>query len=271
MKKRLTRAEIKESLKATPIEAIVLGAGSAHGVKLTKKQKTFAKKIVETGNQAEAYRQAYNTKASKQSQAEQASRLAKHPKIKSMVEALTVAEEAKEYLLPEEMGTLAKQNLMTILTDENEKTSNKLKAIELIGKLAEVSLWKDKTVQHLHLHSTTDLKAQLLQTLQRAFANSQSISQDNKQKAVQLLQNLSISEAIPQQNQGLSDPTHSDPPKILDSEELGLHTIPDKQSPNPDDGGVTPVTAQGGGGQKTEWVEVGVDIEMTPLTDWQEK
>jgi len=68
-RKRLTRAEIKEGLKQTSIQTVLLGATSANGVKLTKKQKTFAKKIVETGN-----RQKHTDKPTTRRQASRAKR-----------------------------------------------------------------------------------------------------------------------------------------------------------------------------------------------------
>ena len=40
---KLTRAQIKEGLKQTPIEQILLGAGNPAKVNLTSKQKSFAR------------------------------------------------------------------------------------------------------------------------------------------------------------------------------------------------------------------------------------
>ena len=113
---KLTRAQIKENLKQVPIETILLGATSSHGIKLTGKQKAFAQKVAEGKPKAQAYRETYNTKASKQSQAEQASKLSANPKISTMIEAFTLANEAREYLLPEQMRTLAIQKLVEITT-----------------------------------------------------------------------------------------------------------------------------------------------------------
>jgi hypothetical protein len=58
------------------------------GSKLTPKQERFCQAYVETGNGAEAYRQAYNTKAGPQHCAEKASHMLGEDKIKARVEAL---------------------------------------------------------------------------------------------------------------------------------------------------------------------------------------
>ena len=84
---KLTRAQIKEGLKQTPIEQILLGAGNPAKVNLTSKQKAFARKVADGLPKAQAYRESYNSKASKQSQAEQASKLSRTPQISTMIEA----------------------------------------------------------------------------------------------------------------------------------------------------------------------------------------
>lgn len=55
---------------------------------LTVKQEKFCQLVVETGNQAEAYRQAYSTEATKKTCTEEASRLMTNPKITAMVDSL---------------------------------------------------------------------------------------------------------------------------------------------------------------------------------------
>jgi hypothetical protein len=42
---KLTRAKVKEALETVPIETVLLGSSSAHGVKLTSKQREFARQI----------------------------------------------------------------------------------------------------------------------------------------------------------------------------------------------------------------------------------
>jgi len=58
---------------------------------LTPKQEKFAQAYVETSNGAEAYRQAYNSKATAQTQANEANKLLSNPDIALRVEAIREA------------------------------------------------------------------------------------------------------------------------------------------------------------------------------------
>ena len=250
---KLTRSQIKEGLKQVPIEQVLLGATSAHGIKLTNKQKTFAKKVADGIPKAQAYRETYDSHTSKQNQAVEASKLSANPKISTMIEAFTLANEAREYLLPEQMRTLAIQKLVEITTTEDEKTANKLKAIELIGKLHEVSLFNE-TKTHLHIHSSTDLKAKLLEGLKLAFTSSRSLSNEAKLKAESLLQELNnplTIDALPNEINDLDTPPPPSPLEMTASESETLHSIPDNQT--------TPLTDSGSP------AKADVSLTLTPV------
>jgi len=243
---KLSRKQITEGLKQSPIENILVGVHNADKINLTKKQKDFARAVAEGKPKAKAYREAYDSHAKPQSQAEQANRLAKNPKIATMIEAFTLANQAREYLIPAQIRTMAIQNLVSIAVNEGEKTSNKLKALELIGKMSEVSLFNE-TKTHLHLHSSADIKGKLIEGLRQAFSNSRSINDLAKRKAESLL--IELSEARPSINDDSADdneeysatldpseipesatPLHHDPQKSTNSGGDGLHSIPLKQS-----------------------------------------
>jgi hypothetical protein len=242
---KLSRQAIKEGLKQNPIEQILVGAHNVGKVNLTKKQKDFARKVAEGKPKAQAYRETYNTNTTKQSQAEQACRLASNPKVSAMIEAFTLANEARKYLIPAQIRTMAIQNLVSIAINDEEKTSNKLKALELIGKMSEVSLFSE-TKTHVHLHSSEDIRGQLLAGLKSAFSNSRGLNDLAKRKAESLLIELSEARTIEQddneQIETVSDaPTHdeidnsddpppTDPQNATNAGGLLLHSIPLKQS-----------------------------------------
>jgi hypothetical protein len=235
---KITRQAIRETLKQVPIDQILVGAHNVEKVNLTKKQKDFARKVAEGKPKAQAYRETYNTNTSKQSQAEQACRLASNPKVSAMIEAFSLANEAREYLIPAQIRTMAIQNLVSIAINEGEKTSNKLKALELIGKMSEVSLFAE-TKTHVHLHSSDDIKTQLLEGLRQAFTNSRGLNDLAKRKAESLLIELSEARTIESdQDDGAThcetdnsdDPPHPDPQKSTNSELKSMHSIPLKQS-----------------------------------------
>jgi hypothetical protein len=235
---KLSRKQVKEGLKNAPIEQILVGAHNVEKVNLTKKQKDFARKVAEGKPKAKAYRETYDSNASPQSQAEQASRLAKNPKISAMIESFSLANEAREYLIPAQIRTMAIQNLVSIAINEEEKTSNKLKALELIGKMSEVSLFAE-TKTHVHLHSSDDIKAQLLEGLRQAFTNSRGLNDLAKRKAESLLIELSEARTIEPsddepathcETEESSDPPHPDPQISTNSSSNSMHSIPLKQS-----------------------------------------
>jgi hypothetical protein len=131
---------------------------------------------------------------------------------------------------------MAIQNLVTIAIDEGEKTSNKLKALELIGKMSEVSLFSE-TKTHVHLHSSADIKTKLLEGLRLAFSNSRSMNDLAKSKAESLLIELEDTrsidietEATPLLNSDSTDPTDPLTPKSTITQSECLHSIPHTQS-----------------------------------------
>ena len=187
---KITRQAIRETLKHTPIDQILVGAHNVGKVNLTKKQKDFARKVAEGKPKAQAYREAYDSQAKPATQSNEGHKLMKNPAISAMIEAFTVANEAREYLIPAQIRTMAIQNLVSIAINEEEKTSNKLKALELIGKMSEISLFSE-TKTHVHLHSSADIKTQLLEGLRQAFTNSRGINDLAKRKAESLLIELS--------------------------------------------------------------------------------
>jgi hypothetical protein len=258
---KITRQAIRETLKQTPIDQILVGAHNVEKVNLTKKQKDFARKVAEGKPKAQAYRESYNSKAKPATQSNEGHKLMKNPAISAMIDAFTLANEAREYLIPAQIRTMAIQNLVSIAINEEEKTSNKLKALELIGKMSEVSLFAE-TKTHVHLHSSEDIRGQLLAGLKAAFSNSRGLNDLAKRKAQSLLIELSeprdidmdqadndySSEAAAHSEIENSDnPPPTDPQKSTNLGSDLLHSIPLKQSDSnsllsdltPTPGGVT--------------------------------
>ena len=235
---KLTRKQITEGLKQTPIEQILVGAHNVDKVNLTKKQKDFARKVAEGKPKAQAYREAYDSQGKPATEGREGHRLAQNPKINTMIEAFTLANEAREYLIPAQIRTMAIQNLVSIAINEGEKTSNKLKALELIGKMSEVSLFSE-TKTHVHLHSSDDIKTQLLEGLRQAFTNSRGLNDLAKRKAESLLIELSETRTIEPaddepathcENTEPADPPPTDPQKSTNVGSNSMHSIPHIQS-----------------------------------------
>jgi hypothetical protein len=235
---KITRQAIRETLKHTPIDQILVGAHNVEKVNLTKKQKDFARKVAEGKPKAQAYREAYDSQAKPATQSNEGHKLMKNPAICAMIEAFTLANEAREYLIPAQIRTMAIQNLVSIAINDEEKTSNKLKALELIGKMSEVSLFSE-TKTHVHLHSSEDIRGQLLAGLKSAFSNSRGLNDLAKRKAESLLIELSDPRTIESEQDEPAthdeieipaDPPHPDPQKSTNSGSQSMHSIPHNQS-----------------------------------------
>jgi hypothetical protein len=238
-----------------------VGAHNVEKVNLTKKQKDFARKVAEGKPKAQAYRESYNSKAKPATQSNEGHKLMKNPAISAMIEAFTLANEAREYLIPAQIRTMAIQNLVSIAINEEEKTSNKLKALELIGKMSEVQLFTERK-EHIHLHSSEDIRGKLLAGLKSAFTNSRGLNDLAKRKAESLLVELSEARTIeddqeeedysedaaaPSEIENPATPPTTDPQNPTIAEGFLLHSIPLKESDSntllsdltPTPGGVT--------------------------------
>jgi hypothetical protein len=148
-----------------------------------------------------------------------------------MIEAFSLANEAREYLIPAQIRTMAIQNLVGIAIDEGEKTSNKLKALELIGKMSEVALFTERK-ELIHTTNSADIKEKLLEGLRLAFSNSRHVNDLAKRKAESLLVELSEAQTIDNEPQtpdpsaipAPADPLHPQPQESGFTRSDGLHS-----------------------------------------------
>ena len=307
---KLSRQDIKEGMKAIPIEKIVLGSNNPNGVKLTKKQKHFAEQLVVTGNKTEAYRRAYKADGKRQTNARNAQNVAKNSHVQTYIMALEAAKQAEEYLLPARLRALTIHKLSQLALSDEIAPAQQLKALELIGKMTEVALFSERR-EIVHSLDSNTLKAKLMEAVQLAISKSKSIRTSTKRTAQDLLAEITDVEAkasAPEADgEGFSDvavatPTGVHPPESVSIGAGHLHSIPDNQSasiPIPDnqspanpenpsnesdltipngtvakvmsDGVYISEDVYGGGVVKTDWVDGEVVMEKAPVTVWNEK
>ena len=187
--KKLTRKEIQEGLKTVPIERIMLGASNPNNIRLTKKQKTFAEELVKTGNKTEAYRRAYDTTGKRETASRDAQKIANNPHVSTYVNALTMANEVEEYLLPSRLRTMAIHKLSNMALNDDLPPAQQLKALELIGKMSEVSLFTHRA-EVIHTVDSNSLRVKLMEAIQVAIQRSQSIHVKTKRSAQELLDEI---------------------------------------------------------------------------------
>jgi hypothetical protein len=165
---KLTREQIREGLKAQPIEALLLGAGNAKKTTLTAKQQKFAQALAMGETKAGAYRAAYDTQTNPHAQSIEGQRLAAHPSISLQVNALRLAAEAREYATPPALRALVLERLTAHAIDPDIKPAQRLRALELLGKVTEVAAFTERR-ELIKVTDSGQARTRLIQTLRDAM------------------------------------------------------------------------------------------------------
>jgi hypothetical protein len=182
----MTRAQIKESLKAVPMETILLGVHSAKTTGLTAKQIKFAEEIARGETKAGAYRKAYNTKANPGHQSRKGQALAKQDAIRNQVEAFQAAFEAQKYATPAHLRALTIHELTKHALNEDFPPAQRVKALELLGKITEVALFTERR-EVVQVSNPAEIKEKLLASLQLAMSAGGAIDVEATDAADSLL------------------------------------------------------------------------------------
>lgn len=245
--KKLTKKEISEAMKSVPIERVLLGANPSN-LRLTKKQKAFAEQFVETGNKSEAYRRAYDTNGKRETHARNALKVANNANVATYANALKMAKEAEEYLLPTRLRAVAIHRLTKLALDDEVAPAQQLKALELIGKMTEVALFSERR-EVVHSVDSSVMRDRLMESIRLAIMASNTIEAKTKRSAQSLLAEITGTEPVdvmarevPEDSRSIadggegceipkSDPPHGGTHPILPESASGhLHSIPDSQS-----------------------------------------
>ena len=167
-KPKLTREQIREGLKSQPIEALLLGAGNARKTTLTAKQQRFAQALAMGETKAGAYRSAYDTNSKPAIQSLEGQRLAAHPSIALQVDALRLAAEARAYATPPALRALVLERLTAHAIDPDVKPAQRLRALELLGKVTEVAAFTERR-ELINVTDSGQARTKLIQTLRDAM------------------------------------------------------------------------------------------------------
>jgi hypothetical protein len=162
---KLSRRQIKEGLDQVPIDTILLGVGNRVETKLTPKQREFARQVALGETKAEAYRKAYNSKTQrKQTQGDMGYRLAARPDISAEIEAYRLAAEAEKQRTPAQLRALVIHQLTKHALDEACPPAQRIKALELLGKVSEVAAFTERKETTV-INQSGELKQKLLDQL----------------------------------------------------------------------------------------------------------
>lgn len=169
--KKLTRKQVAEGLKAVPLETVLLGAAGAKETRLTPKQRAFAEGVAMGKSKAAAYRDAYNTQAKPHHQSLEGQRLAASPAIARQIDALRLAAEARKYATPAALRTLVIERLTAHAIDEDVKPAQRLRALELLGKVTEIAAFTERR-EIVRTEGSANTRAALLEILRSAIAGN---------------------------------------------------------------------------------------------------
>lgn len=113
--------------------------------RLTYKQEQFARLVSKGTGYGEAYRQAYDVRPTTKPNTVyvQGSKLMDDPKIAHRVAVLAREEEERKPLDPVQTRQWIVKQLMAIASDEQGKKQDKLKALEMLGKVRGVGLFAE--------------------------------------------------------------------------------------------------------------------------------
>ena len=161
---RLTRKQVREALDTIPIEQAVFGAVGAKEVKLSPKDREFARQIALGESKAGAYRRSRESKGKPATQSRKGVALMARDNIKAQVEAFKAAFEAQKYQTPAHLRALAIHELTKHALNEDCPPAQRIKALELIGKMTEVALFTERR-EIVQVTDSAQIKDRLLDTL----------------------------------------------------------------------------------------------------------
>jgi len=232
--KKLTRKQISEALDQMPIGHLL--AGSA-GRELTAKQKQFARHIAEGNTGADAYRMAYNTKSSKKTQGDAASRVKADARVSAEINRLKALQEIRESQSPAQIRQTVIERLQLEATDSTNPPAARIRALELLGKVTEVAAFTERREQTV-VHSSEAIKAQIMDRLKAITIDV--VPVDQSDEALSLAAELNAASDAVEGDSGImddglngldGDPTVPVPPAgELESLPADVHITPHESS-----------------------------------------
>lgn len=217
--RKLTRAQLSQALDSVPVSHIL---GKTASRELTPKQRKFALEVAKGSKGSEAYRRAYNTKASPKIQGDAAYKLKARPDIAQEIEAYRVALETETYRTPAALRALVVQTLAAVLVDPDAKQAVKVQAAKAIGAMTDVSLFTHRVESRI-IRSSEDARAELLAQIM-ALSNAEAEDVTPIDAGDSLMAELA--------GDSVEGDTHPPATPQAGSEEslAYIHTIPDERS-----------------------------------------
>ena len=153
-----------------PMNTLLLGA-SSKTTRLTPKQMKFAEEIAKGESKAQAYRNSHNSTGKPHTQSRNGQKLLKNDAIQTQVDAFKVAIEANKYQTPAHLRMHIIHKLTQKTLDNDVPHAQQLKALELLGKITEVSLFTNR-IEHIKTDTSEAMREKLIKSLSLAMNSS---------------------------------------------------------------------------------------------------
>jgi len=220
---KLSRKVMKEALDTVPMEVVLYGAAGASGeIKLSAKDREFARAIALGESKAGAYRKSRPTsKARPENQSRKGVALLKRDTVQAQVEAFKRAIEAQKYQTPAHLRALVIHQLTEAALNPDFPPATRVNALKALGTVTEVAAFTERR-EVIKSTDSTEARERLLASLRMAM-QSQAVDVD----ANDLLAELA---PAPMRNAADADPATPTPQDCSDEEGLTTHSNPHNQS-----------------------------------------
>ena len=165
---KLSRKSIREGLSQVPMDTILLGVTQAKEQPLTPKQREFARQVALGETKAQAYRNAYKSKGKPNTVGQKGYELAKRDEMQVMIDAFRLANEVEKQQTPAQLRRLVITQLTQHALDPEFPPAQRVKALELLGKVSEVAAFTERKETTI-THQSGDIKARLLEQLKQVI------------------------------------------------------------------------------------------------------
>jgi hypothetical protein len=197
MVSRLSKADIEELTDGSiPVSSII---GKTSGPALTPQQKKFAREIVKGKKKVDAYKEAYPNAKSPYTLTCSPYKLAAEPRIQQEIAALEAAERAQAYRTPSRLRALVVETLAQVATNPSERTTDRLRAAQLIGQITEVAAFTERKEVHT-INSSASARAAVLEELKSLLQSADDVQDVEAKTLLDELQDPGTSGNIHYQN-----------------------------------------------------------------------
>ena len=223
---KLSRKQIREGLEQIPVDTVLLGVNSPVS-RLTAKQKEFARLVALGETQSGAYRGAYKSRGNTKVVAQRGYELGSRSDIQVVIDAYKLANDAARYRTPIALRELVIHELTKHALDTDCPPAQRIKALELLGKVSEVAAFTERK-ETIVVTQSADIRTKLLESLRNVVdVEDVTVKDDDASSLLDELANGggNCGDPLPE--------THRAPTPLSDAKGdfCSIHTTSHEQSP----------------------------------------